>query len=533
MAGRWTPRRTITLRRLRVLIVALAVLLTSGIVFAVTARKTVALEVNGEKRTVTTYAPSVSSLLHQQGVAIKTHDLVQSTSGESLKDNTVVTVKSAYQTTVTINGQPVAFWTVADSASQLLSFFEANQVQANAVTVDVSNIYNQLTGGITINTDGPVTVIADGKTSVAPDGDLTAASILDSKGITVGKDDRVTVQKDGDKTILRVQRITYGEETSTDPIAFSTRTIDDPTLPEGTTQVQQEGQDGEKRTTYRVTYADGVEESRTVTSEKTVKEPLDRIVLRGTAKPVTSDESSDSSKKDDSNATQDSSNDSTDSKTTDDSNKNDSSDNTNQSDNTANSENLNSNTTQDESSKQEPSATPSNSPSAEQTTEPTPTPTTTSTPTPTPTQTATPTPTPTVKPTPTPTPTQTQQPSNSGNSSSSTTTTPSANYRLYRPSVSAAQTYAAGAAAQYGWTGDNWNALVKLWNRESGWNWSATNPSSGAYGIPQSLPASKMAAYGEYKNDGAAQIDWGLNYIATQYGSPLKAWQHSEDYGWY
>ena len=44
------------------------------------------------------------------------------------------------------------------------------------------------------------------------------------------------------------------------------------------------------------------------------------------------------------------------------------------------------------------------------------------------------------------------------------------------------------AAAQYGWTGDNWNALVWLWNRESGWRWNAENRSSGAYGIPQSLP---------------------------------------------
>ena len=93
---------------------------------------------------------------------------------------------------------------------------------------------------------------------------------------------------------------------------------------------------------------------------------------------------------------------------------------------------------------------------------------------------------------------------------------------------------AAGAAAQYGWTGKDWQNLVSLWNRESGWRWNAENPWSGAYGIPQSLPPSKMAAFGaNYRDDAAAQIDWGLSYIAGRYGSPTKAWEHSEKHGWY
>lgn len=76
---------------------------------------------------------------------------------------------------------------------------------------------------------------------------------------------------------------------------------------------------------------------------------------------------------------------------------------------------------------------------------------------------------------------------------------------------------------------------MKLWNRESNWLWYAESKSSGAYGIPQSLPGSKMAQFGEnWKEDAAVQIDWGLNYIAThpKYGSPSKAWAHSK-YGWY
>lgn len=76
--------------------------------------------------------------------------------------------------------------------------------------------------------------------------------------------------------------------------------------------------------------------------------------------------------------------------------------------------------------------------------------------------------------------------------------------------------------------------LDKLFTRESGWNTYATNPSSGAYGIPQALPASKMASAGaDWKTNPFTQVRWGLNYIANRYGSPCGAWAHSQSVGWY
>jgi TP901 family phage tail tape measure protein len=89
-------------------------------------------------------------------------------------------------------------------------------------------------------------------------------------------------------------------------------------------------------------------------------------------------------------------------------------------------------------------------------------------------------------------------------------------------------------AAAMGWTGGQWTALQALWNRESGWNALAKNPSSGAYGIPQSLPASKMASAGaDWLTNAATQIKWGLGYIAATYGSPAAAWAHETAAGWY
>lgn len=86
----------------------------------------------------------------------------------------------------------------------------------------------------------------------------------------------------------------------------------------------------------------------------------------------------------------------------------------------------------------------------------------------------------------------------------------------------------------YGWTENDFNCLVKLWERESNWNPNAHNKSSGAHGIPQSLPASKMASEGaDYYTNGKTQIRWGLKYIKNRYGTPAQAWAHSQQKGWY
>ncbi|MDK8248749.1 G5 domain-containing protein, partial [Bifidobacterium sp. UMB6794B] len=97
-----------------------------------------------------------------------------------------------------------------------------------------------------------------------------------------------------------------------------------------------------------------------------------------------------------------------------------------------------------------------------------------------------------------------------------------------------AKLYAQAACAQLGWTGAMWEDLVKLWTKESNWRWNAENKSSGAYGIPQSLPADKMASAGaNWHEDASIQITWGLSYIRSKYGNPSEAWKHSQEVGWY
>jgi hypothetical protein len=81
---------------------------------------------------------------------------------------------------------------------------------------------------------------------------------------------------------------------------------------------------------------------------------------------------------------------------------------------------------------------------------------------------------------------------------------------------------------------DQFPCLNKLWNKESGWNAHAENKSSGAYGIPQAYPGSKMSSIADdWRTNPATQIKWGLGYIKGHYSTPCAAWNHSESVGSY
>jgi Transglycosylase SLT domain len=98
----------------------------------------------------------------------------------------------------------------------------------------------------------------------------------------------------------------------------------------------------------------------------------------------------------------------------------------------------------------------------------------------------------------------------------------------------APQQIAAAMLGSFGWPSGEFGCLQSLWNAESGWNPYASNPSSGAYGIPQALPGSKMASAGpDWQTNPATQIRWGLGYIKQLYGSPCGAWSHEQSAGWY
>jgi hypothetical protein len=102
------------------------------------------------------------------------------------------------------------------------------------------------------------------------------------------------------------------------------------------------------------------------------------------------------------------------------------------------------------------------------------------------------------------------------------------------PEPGTAKAYALKYISTLDWGLDQYSCLVNLWTRESQWRTLAKNPSSGAYGIPQALPASKMATEGaDWMTNPETQIRWGVKYIAARYKTPCGAWAHSERHNWY
>lgn len=101
-------------------------------------------------------------------------------------------------------------------------------------------------------------------------------------------------------------------------------------------------------------------------------------------------------------------------------------------------------------------------------------------------------------------------------------------------SPAAARAYAYGNLGNFGWSpGYNEGPLNSLWSHESSWRWNAANP-SGAYGIPQAKPGSKMRSAGaDWRDNAYTQINWGLGYIRDRYGSPAKAWRFWQSHHWY
>lgn len=120
---------------------------------------------------------------------------------------------------------------------------------------------------------------------------------------------------------------------------------------------------------------------------------------------------------------------------------------------------------------------------------------------------------------------QSKQVTSRGGTSVRTATGTKAEYQAYAKNL---------CINTYGWTENDFNCLVKLWERESNWNPNVHNKSSGAHGICQALPASKMASEGsDYMTNYKTQIRWGLKYIKNRYGTPANAWAHSQQKGWY
>lgn len=134
----------------------------------------------------------------------------------------------------------------------------------------------------------------------------------------------------------------------------------------------------------------------------------------------------------------------------------------------------------------------------------------------------------------TPTPTPTPEPEPAAPAAAAAPAASIAIPAVAAPDPGTAQAIARDMVHARGWGDDQYSCLYNLWQKESNWNVYAQNASSGAYGIPQALPGSKMGTVGgDWQTNPVTQITWGLGYIGDRYGTPCGAWGHSQSVGWY
>lgn len=535
MARRWTPQSFIKHRRWRVGLCAAFVAIACLVGFVFVAMKTVTISYDGKIRTAHTMAMTPHGLLTEQGIPVKSHDFITSSHGDLLRNGDTVTVRTAYQATITIDGQVVYFWTYAQNAADILNFFKQSERNAVKVSVDINNVYNTLTGGFVISAKGPVYLQVDGKKIRVADGDTTAAAILDAHNVQLGKNDRVNVVKEGTATIMRVQRVSYATSTKQVILPYTTQRIDDPSLPQGTEIISQEGKTGLEVDTYRDVLVDGKVEFSALIKREVTSYAVNEIISVGTKKPqplpsADGDSSSgkDSQKKEAEDSSSQGSNksssslspQSSDSASGPSSGSSSPKEDDSPGDASAKKDSVKAKAQADEAARKAAEAKAAADrqarreaaakaaavrKEAEERA-------------------------------------RRQQEAAAARRRAQAAAAAAAQRARAQQQASStwhatpaqAQVYGRAAAAQYGWTGAQWDAVVWLFNKESSWMWSAENPSSGAYGIPQALPGSKMATAGaDWRDNAATQINWGLAYIRGRYGNPLAAKAYHLRMNWY
>lgn len=335
---------------------------------------------DGQKKVVTSDAATVGEALSQSGIALAEGDSVEPKADTKIpvgffnvnvyRSRPVVVEDGQTDKTIRTSSQSPRL--IAEAAGFAVYPEDAYQV---STIDDVANL-GVVGQKIVIDRATPLVLESDGQRYVVRTQSKTVGALLDERDVALGPQDTTEPARSTGVTpnmTVKINRVKIATIKQSDQIPFATQTIKDSALIAGDTKVQAEGANGEKSSTYRVNYQNGIERHRVLLDQEIVRQPVTKVVRVGTKIDYNSD-----------------------------------------------------------------------------------------------------------------------------------------------PVALGRQ-----MAAARGWTGDQWTALYNLWDHESGWNPSSKNFWSGACGIPQAYPCSKIT-----DKSTAGQISWGLDYVASKYGTPQAAWAY-------
>ncbi|GAA2976731.1 ubiquitin-like domain-containing protein [Streptomyces fulvorobeus] len=288
--GRGTRRRKSAangdgLRRLvpQALVVAF---LAGGTTAFVAHDKAVRLSVDGQPRTLHTFADDVGELLADEGVAVGEHDLVAPAPGTGLDSGDEIVVRYGRPVTLTLDGIRRQVWTTAETVDEALSQFGV-RAEGAYLSASRSSRIGRAGLALDIRTERTVTFMADGRERTLCTNAATVREAVTQAGITLRGQDTTSVPLDSfprDGQTISVMRITDSREVREVTVPYAVERRDDPTLAAGTEVVERNGSNGVRRVTYALRTVNGVKHRPRRTGEETLREPVSRIVRVGTRK---------------------------------------------------------------------------------------------------------------------------------------------------------------------------------------------------------------------------------------------------------
>ncbi|WP_030666225.1 resuscitation-promoting factor [Streptomyces rimosus] len=286
MADRRGTDGTETRRRLlpQALVVAF---LAGGTSAFIAHDKAVRIDVDGEPRTLHTFASDVGDLLADEEVQVGEHDSVQPAADAELTSGDEVVIRYGRPVRLTLDGQRRDVWTTAETVGGALRQFGIRAEGAH-LSADPTRPIGRNGLDLDVRTERSVTFVADGREHTVRTNAATVHEALDQAGIALRGEDTTSVAPDSfprDGQTVSVLRITGAERVREETIPFETVKRADPAIFKGTETVVRQGQPGVRRLTYEVRTVNGVQQKPKKVGSEVVREPRDRIVHVGT-KPV-------------------------------------------------------------------------------------------------------------------------------------------------------------------------------------------------------------------------------------------------------
>lgn len=239
---------------------------------------------------------TVEKILEDAEITLNDGDEVSPSLGTEILEAQEIVISRKHTVSLTVDGETKEVDIVGGTISDLLKQEGITLGEKQHVNYDMDE---RLTDGMEVKVFYlfGIEVRCDGQTYERETEAETVGDVLAELEITLGKDDRVTpavTEEVTDGMKIVVNRITFDTLVETETLEYETTYEDDSSMRKGKEQVSREGENGEKKVSYKITYVDGVEESREAVDETVTKEPVNKVVKVGTNEESSSANSGDS-----------------------------------------------------------------------------------------------------------------------------------------------------------------------------------------------------------------------------------------------